>query len=264
MRTTLDPKLQEYARKALMDGLIGYDHGEGFRGPVATRRHLRRLGRGRERGQAAERRARMDAGRGARRWTPTRRRSASGRAPTSRARCSTDRVTGTLAGPDIKWVSKKLGDDPEGRRRDLRLAGQGQGRAPTRSSRCPRLEGALVAMDPRTGRVLAMVGGFSYAESEFNRATQALRQPGSSFKPIVYSAALDNGYTPASVVLDAPIEVVNADGSVWRPENYAQAFYGPQTLRRGIEKQPKRHDRAAGPGSRHAADLRLRQDVRHL
>ena len=81
-----------------------------------------------------------------------------------------------------------------------------------------------------------MVGGFSFAESEFNRATQALRQPGSSFKPIVYSAALDNGYTPASVVLDAPIEIVNGDGSIWRPENYAQEFYGPQTLRRGIER----------------------------
>ena len=99
----------------------------------------------------------------------------------------------------------------------------------------PEIEGGLVAMDPRTGRVLAMVGGFSFAESEFNRATQAMRQPGSSFKPFVYAAALDNGYTPASVILDAPLEIVNADGSVWRPENYAQQFYGPQTLRRGIE-----------------------------
>jgi penicillin-binding protein 1A len=97
--------------------------------------------------------------------------------------------------------------------------------------------------------VLAMVGGFSYAESEFNRATQALRQPGSSFKPIVYSAALDNGYTPASVVLDAPIEVVNSDGSVWRPDNYAQSFYGPQSLRRGIEK------------SRNVMTVRLAQDI---
>ena len=104
-------------------------------------------------------------------------------------------------------------------------------------------------MDPRTGRVVAMVGGFSFAESEFNRATQALRQPGSSFKPIVYSAALDNGYTPASVVLDAPIEVLNADGTVWRPENYGQEFYGPQTLRRGIER------------SRNVMTVRLAQDL---
>jgi penicillin-binding protein 1A len=113
----------------------------------------------------------------------------------------------------------------------------------------PELEGALVAMDPRTGRVLAMVGGFSFAESEFNRATQALRQPGSSFKPIVYSAALDNGYTPASVVLDAPIEIINQDGSIWRPENYAQTFYGPQTLRRGVEN------------SRNVMTVRLAKDI---
>ncbi|MDB5535359.1 MAG: penicillin-binding protein, partial [Devosia sp.] len=113
----------------------------------------------------------------------------------------------------------------------------------------PEIEGALVAMDPRTGRVLAMVGGFSFAESEFNRATQALRQPGSSFKPIVYSAALDNGYTPASVVLDAPVEIRNSDGSIWRPENYAQQFYGPQTLRRGIEL------------SRNVMTVRLAKDI---
>jgi penicillin-binding protein 1A len=113
----------------------------------------------------------------------------------------------------------------------------------------PEIEGALVAMDPRTGRVEALVGGFSYAESEFNRATQALRQPGSSFKPIVYSAALDNGYTPASVVLDAPIEIKNADGTVWKPENYEQDFLGPRTLRRGIEL------------SRNVMTVRLAQDI---
>lgn len=77
----------------------------------------------------------------------------------------------------------------------------------------------MMVMDPHTGRVLAMVGGFSYAQSEFNRATQAMRQPGSSFKPFIYAAALDNGYTPASVILDAPIEVVSG-GQVWKPQNY--------------------------------------------
>ncbi len=76
----------------------------------------------------------------------------------------------------------------------------------------PKISGAIVAMDPYTGRVLAMVGGFSFAQSEFNRATQAYRQPGSSFKPFVYAAALDNGYTPSSVVLDAPIEIGQGPG----------------------------------------------------
>ena len=77
----------------------------------------------------------------------------------------------------------------------------------------PEISGAMVVMDPLTGRVLAMVGGFSYDQSQFNRATQALRQPGSSFKPFVYAAALDNGYTPSTVVLDAPIEIDQGPGS---------------------------------------------------
>jgi penicillin-binding protein 1A len=98
----------------------------------------------------------------------------------------------------------------------------------------PKVQGGLVAMDPKTGRVLAMVGGFSYAQSEFNRATQAMRQPGSSFKPFVYAAAMDNGYTPASVIMDAPIEIVSG-GQVWRPENYGGESGGPSTLRSGIE-----------------------------
>jgi penicillin-binding protein 1A len=105
-------------------------------------------------------------------------------------------------------------------------------------------------MDPNTGRVLALVGGFSYDQSQFNRATQALRQPGSSFKPLVYAAALDNGYTPSTVVMDAPIEIDQGAGlGTWRPENYEQKFYGPQTLRFGIEH------------SRNVMTVRLAQDI---
>jgi penicillin-binding protein 1A len=91
-------------------------------------------------------------------------------------------------------------------------------------------------MDPWTGRVLAMVGGFSFDQSQFNRATQAYRQPGSSFKPIVYSSALDNGYTPSTVVVDAPIEIDQGPGGgVWRPENYSVGHYhGPTTLRNAL------------------------------
>ena len=93
-------------------------------------------------------------------------------------------------------------------------------------ARFPRCPGGMVAMDPHTGRVLAMVGGFSFAQSEFNRATQAMRQPGSSFKPILYAAALDNGYTPASVVDDAPI-TIRIGNEVWEPRNYGGGFAGP-------------------------------------
>jgi penicillin-binding protein 1A len=101
----------------------------------------------------------------------------------------------------------------------------------------PEVSGALISMDPNTGRVLAMIGGFSYSQSQFNRATQALRQPGSAFKPFVYAAALDNGYTPASVVLDAPISV-DQGGSlgVWEPKNYGGKPAGPSTLRGGLEQ----------------------------
>src|SRR5260370_1065821 len=100
----------------------------------------------------------------------------------------------------------------------------------------PEVSGAMVAMDPWTGRVLAMVGGFSFDQSQFNRATQAYRQPGSSFKPIVYSSALDNGYTPSTVVVDAPIEIdMGQGGGGWRPENYSSGKYnGPVTLRNAL------------------------------
>jgi len=108
----------------------------------------------------------------------------------------------------------------------------------------------MVVMDPRTGRVLAMVGGFSYDQSQFNRATQALRQPGSSFKPLVYAAAIDNGYTPSTIVLDAPLEIdMGPGGGVWKPENYGGKFFGPSTLRFGLEQ------------SRNVMTVRLAQDV---
>ena len=101
----------------------------------------------------------------------------------------------------------------------------------------PEVNGAIVAMDPHTGRVLALSGGFSYASSQFDRAMQAQRQPGSSFKPFVYAAALDNGYTPASKVLDAPFEMDMGPGQgIWRPDNFEKGeFLGDTTLRRGIE-----------------------------
>jgi len=101
----------------------------------------------------------------------------------------------------------------------------------------PKINGAIVVMDPYSGRVLAMAGGFSFKLSEFNRATQARRQPGSAFKPIVYAAALENGFTPSTLVLDAPFVMDQGEGlKTWKPENYGKKFYGPSTLRTGIEK----------------------------
>ncbi len=112
----------------------------------------------------------------------------------------------------------------------------------------PQVQGAFMAMDVETGRVLAMQGGFSYQHSVFNRATQATRQPGSSFKPFVYAAALDSGFSPATIVVDAPIEI-NTPQGMWRPKNYTNQFYGPTPLRTGIEK------------SRNLMTVRLAQEV---
>ncbi|NJO54734.1 MAG: hypothetical protein HC829_07745 [Bacteroidales bacterium] len=113
----------------------------------------------------------------------------------------------------------------------------------------PAVNGALVAIDPHTGRVLAMVGGFSFQMSEFNRVIQANRQPGSTFKPFVYATALDSGYTPSSIVLDAPFVAPGVD-SWWKPGNYAEGrFYGESTLRLGIEQ------------SRNTMTARLAQDI---
>jgi penicillin-binding protein 1A len=112
----------------------------------------------------------------------------------------------------------------------------------------PEVQGGFMAMDVHTGRVLAMQGGFSYQHSVFNRATQAARQPGSSFKPFVYATALDSGFTPATIVIDAPIEVDSGDG-IWRPTNASKQFYGPTPLRTGIEQ------------SRNLMTVRLAQEI---
>jgi len=112
----------------------------------------------------------------------------------------------------------------------------------------PAIQGGFMAMDTQTGRVLAMQGGFSYQSSVFNRATQALRQPGSSFKPFVYAAALDSGYSPATIVLDAPIEIATGAG-IWTPENSGGTFYGPTPMRTGLEQ------------SRNLMTVRIAQDI---
>jgi penicillin-binding protein 1A len=112
----------------------------------------------------------------------------------------------------------------------------------------PELQGGFMAMDTNTGRVLAMQGGFSYQYSVFNRATQATRQPGSSFKPFVYASALDSGYSPATIIIDAPIEVETPQG-LWRPKNSSNTFYGPAPMRLGIER------------SRNLMTIRLAQEI---
>ncbi len=150
---------------------------------------------------------------------------------------------------DVTWARKDLGEGELGPR--ARVAGDLLDRGDvvhvrgrlddagnlTRWSlrQVPEVQGAFMAMDVESGRVIAMQGGFSYQHSVFNRATQATRQPGSSFKPFVYAAALDSGFSPATILIDAPIEVETGDG-IWRPRNASNRFYGPTPLRTGIEQ----------------------------
>ena len=114
----------------------------------------------------------------------------------------------------------------------------------------PKVNGGIVVMDPFTGRVVALSGGFSFKKSEFNRASQALRQPGSAFKPFIYALALENNYSPSTLILDAPLVLEQgSDLKMWKPENYGKKFYGPSTLRMGLEK------------SRNLMTVRIAQDL---
>lgn len=241
VRTSLDPKLQIYARKALQDGLIDYDEKRGFHGPID---HINVAG---DWGPALSDITPM---RDVPEWSlavvlATDNEGADiGIRPAKDAggKVEDKRDRGRIDAADMKWAYRLKDGKKAKSPNDVFSVGdvvyvealadkQGQ----YRLRQPPEVQGGLVAMDPKTGRVLAMAGGFSYSQSEFNRATQAMRQPGSSFKPFVYAAALDNGYTPASVVLDAPIEIVSG-GQVWRPKNYGGESAGPSTLRLGIEK----------------------------
>lgn len=164
---------------------------------------------------------------------------------------------------DVTWAGPELEDGKVGRKAKkasdlLKVGDVVLVRALTKDSdgsfvrwtlrQVPEIQGGFMAMDVNTGRVVAMQGGFSYQHSVFNRTTQAQRQPGSSFKPFVYAAALDSGYSPATIVIDAPIEV-NTPQGLWRPKNSSNKFYGPTPLRTGIEQ------------SRNLMTIRLAQEV---
>ena len=235
VRSTLDPKTQLMARRALVDGLVRYDEAHGFRGPM---RHIDisqdwgiPLADIPALGDVAPWRLAvvLDTTEAGARIGLQPHREKSGE-------IERERESGALASAGLHWTrgtgsraSLGPGDviyvEPiEGNPQQYRLR------------QIPEVSGAIVVMDPYTGRVFAMAGGFSFDQSEFNRATQALRQPGSSFKPFVYATALDNGYTPSSIILDEPIEIDQGPGlGVWRPENFEGKSSGPHTLRYGVE-----------------------------
>ncbi|MDB5504104.1 MAG: Penicillin-binding protein [Tardiphaga sp.] len=265
VRTTLDPKLQIMARKTMTNGLINFDEAHGWRGAsnkiditgdwgvklaevkalsdiapwklavvLETSDQSARIGfqPGRELGGAVLKdRQTGNLTLDGVRWAKPTTGPIKGKTPTA--------VSQVLNPGDVIYVDPLL--TKEG------TAVEGQ----FRLRQYPEVSGAMVAMDPWTGRVLAMVGGFSFDQSQFNRATQAYRQPGSSFKPLVYSAAMDNGYTPSTVVIDAPLEIDQGQGAgVWRPDNYSSGKYlGPTTLRNALMR------------SLNTVTVRLAQDV---
>ncbi len=244
VRTTLNPELQRAARKAMQTGLIKYDTLRGYRGPVTTidvsgdwgvpLGDVKSLDDVPEWTLAVV----LESGASGLRIGLKPARQASGELVRERVEGTVSKehmsfamrhvVDGrtlkanspadVLKPGDVIFVEKREGSDSAYALRQL-----------------PEVSGGMIAMDPHTGRVLAMVGGFSYSQSEFNRATQAMRQPGSSFKPIVYAAALDNGYTPASVIMDGPI-TIQSGNTTWTPKNYDGRAAGPSTLRSGIER----------------------------
>jgi penicillin-binding protein 1A len=260
VRATLDPKLQVMARKALTDSLINFDETQGYRGPVT------KIGITGDWGpKLADVRSLSDV-------SPWRMavvldvNDQSARIGFQPARepggaVVRDREIGNIPLEGVKWAKAAAGPDRNKAvtRVNAALAVGDvvyvepltKDATQFRLRQIPEISGAMVVMDPNTGRVLAIVGGFSFDQSQFDRATQAMRQPGSSFKPVVYSAALDNGYTPSTVVMDAPIEIDQGPGlPPWRPENYSTGkYYGPQTLRFGIEQ------------SRNIMTVRLAQDI---
>ena len=232
VRATLDPSMQVKARRALVDGLVRYDEAHGFHG-IVQQVDLSAMEWGLAVGEVPVlgdvqpwRLAVVLEFQGDNaRIGLQPKREASGR-------IGPDRLLGTITTDGTKWTKKSP--------KQLLQKGDVVYVSPVsndlyRLQQIPDISGAMVALDPHTGRVLAMVGGFSFDKSKFNRATQAMRQPGSSFKPFVYATALDNGYTPASIVLDAPIELVQEGQEVWKPKNYDNKSTGTHTLRYGIE-----------------------------
>jgi penicillin-binding protein 1A len=252
VRTTVMPRLQDIADKALRAGLATYDRRHGWRGPLGTLD----LQGGPEAWQTAL--AGFDPGFELYHWNLAVVLAASGDAAEIGF---ADGSTGSLPLSELVWA-RRTGDNgrlgPAVGRADQVLAPgdivvvewlDGEPGRWTLRQR-PSVEGAVVAIDPHTGRVLALSGGFSYRQSQFDRATQALRQPGSAFKPFVYLAAMESGFTPASIIVDGPIEVdLGPTEGVWRPQNYSERFYGPSTLRLGLEK------------SRNLMTVRLAQDI---
>ena len=213
--------LQKVATKSLREGLIAYDKRKGWNGALLNKNYSNKWFEGLEK-YNLEKSINWDL-------------AIVKKVEKFLAQIETaDKLKGVIEYKSISWTKKefeellKPGDiiyveKKQNNKFDLRQV--------------PKINGGIVVMDPYTGRILALSGGFSFKNTEFNRASQALRQPGSAFKPFVYALALENEYTPTSLVLDAPLVLdQGSDLKMWKPENYGKKFYGLSTLRTGLEK----------------------------
>ena len=234
IKTPLDLNLQTIATEALRDGLIAYDKRKGWRGPLDNKvysevwsKDLKKL--------KLEKVFNWDLAivKNINKFS---------------IEIETDKnETGIIEYKDINWIKKETSEIFK--KGDIIFVKKIK-KGIYSLKQIPEVNGSIVVMDPFTGRVLAMTGGFSFKQSEFNRASQALRQPGSAFKPFIYALALENDYTPSSLVLDAPLVLEQGtDLKLWKPQNYGKKFYGLSTLRTGIEK------------SRNLMTVRISQDL---
>lgn len=269
VRTTLSPKLQTIAEKELKKGLIAYDRRHGWRGPV---KKLSLEGAWQEKFSGLKLSLGMENWRLAVVMEVSDEMAHIVLQDTGQGRIELKDVTWARAwklretlGSRVKTVAQVLqrgdvivvekigeyeGAEDVPSEDNLEIEGGIEASEPVDEGviesakigkyalqQIPEIDGSLVAMDPHTGRVLAMVGGFDYKRSEYNRATQARRQPGSAFKPFVYAHALEQGFTPSSLILDAPFVVEQGYGQgKWKPQNSSNKFYGASTLRLGLEK----------------------------
>ena len=222
INTPINLEFQKIATQTLRDGLLAYDQRRGWRGPVGNVIYSK------DWYQNLEKKYKLEKSIG---WNL----AIVKKVDQFNANIEIEnKLKGIIEYKDISWTKKEF--------KDLLKVGdiiyvEKLKDNSYRLLQIPKINGGIVVMDPYTGRVLALSGGFSFKNSEFNRATQALRQPGSAFKPFVYALALENQYTPSSLVLDAPLVLdQGTDLKKWKPQNYGKKFYGLSTLRVGLEK----------------------------
>ena len=221
IKTPINLKIQTIATQSLRDGLIQYDQRKGWRGPLLNKKDTNNWNNDLKKYH-------LEKSIG---WNL----AIIKKINKFFVEIETDqKIAGKIEYQDVSWTKKEL--DKLFKVGDVVYVNKIKDNIFS-LKQLPKANGGIVVMNPFTGRVIAMSGGFSFKRSEFNRATQASRQPGSAFKPFIYALALENNFTPSTLILDAPIVLDQGeDLKMWKPENYGKKFYGPSTLRTGLEK----------------------------